>query len=58
MFYFTNEKVFHLPSYDIAKTFSIETIYYNDPVGLHKPHSNIFQDYKNYTELLSKKHIT
>ena len=55
---FTNEKSFQLPSYDIAKTFSIETIYYNDPVGLHKPHSNIFESYSHYTDLLSKKHVS
>lgn len=55
---FTNEKSFQLPSYDIAKTFSIETIYYNDPVGLHKPHSNIFENYKQYTDLLTIKHIS
>ena len=54
---FTNEKAFQLPSNDIAKTFSIETIYYNDPIGLHKPHSNIFENYKQYTDLLTIKHV-
>jgi len=26
------------PSYDLAKTFSVETVFYPDPIGLHKPH--------------------
>ena len=55
---FTNKKAFQLPSNDIAKTFSIETIYYNDPIGLHKPHSNIFENYKQYTDLLTIKHVS
>jgi hypothetical protein len=26
------------PSYDLAKTFSIETVFHPDPIGIHKPH--------------------
>lgn len=29
---------YSIPSLEVAKTFSVETIYYNDPLGLHKPH--------------------
>lgn len=29
---------FHLPTVDIAKQFSVETIFYENPTGLHKPH--------------------
>jgi hypothetical protein len=26
------------PSYEISKKFSVETVFYDDPIGLHKPH--------------------
>lgn len=26
------------PTYEIAKSFSVETVFYDDPIGLHKPH--------------------
>ena len=45
---------FNIPTVDIAKTFSVETIFYNDPVGLHKPH-DIFPDKSDLLKLLSKK---
>ena len=52
-----NERFFDIPSIEIAKSFSIETIYHDDPVGLHKPHLNIFPNNDNYINMLSKKHF-
>lgn len=52
-----NEGFFDIPSIEIAKSFSIETMYHDGPVGLHKPHLNIFPNNDNYINMLSKKHF-
>jgi hypothetical protein len=44
-----------LPSCSVASSFSVETIYYHDPCGMHKPHIGNFPSYDIYIELLSKK---
>ena len=46
---------YDIPSIEIAKKFSIETIFYDDPIGLHQPHLDKFPNdgYKN----LLLKHI-
>jgi hypothetical protein len=31
------ERGAHLPSYDVAKKFSVESIYYDEPMGYHQP---------------------
>ena len=33
---------YKIPKKDVAKTFSVETIFYHDPMGLHKPHLEFF----------------
>lgn len=43
---------FHIPTYDLASKFAIETVFHPDPVGLHKPEmENYFKskekEYKN-----------
>ena len=48
---FTNNKAFQLPSNDIAKTFSIETNLLL-MIIMFTLHSNIFENYKQYTDLL------
>lgn len=35
--YWCKEKGYHIPSKDIASQFSVETIYYETPCGMHKP---------------------
>lgn len=50
-----NKKV---PTIDEAMKFSVETIYYNDPCGMHKPHISRFPSYQHYVDLLSKKHVS
>ena len=50
-----NENNYNLPDKDVAMAFSMETIYSENPCGLHKPHMNIFPE-GAYKDLLSKKH--
>ena len=50
-----NKKV---PTIEEAMKFSVETIYYNDPCGMHKPQIERFPSYQHYAELLSKKHVS
>jgi len=38
----------NLPSVEVARTFAVESLYYPDPLGLHKPWS-----YLRYSEMLS-----
>jgi len=51
----SNKNIYSLPNKDTAMSFSMETIYSEDPCGLHKPHLTRFPDGK-YKELLSKRH--
>lgn len=62
---FSNEDVFfgfwckmlHLkvPSIESAKQFSVETIFFHNPCGLHKPHLHLFPSRESYTQLLKQK---
>ena len=45
----------NIPSFDIAKKFSVETIYYEEPTGMHKPHIDKFPSKEHYVKLLSKR---
>ncbi len=46
----------NVPSIDIAKRFSVETIYYENPCGIHKPYIDKFpEDKKTYIKMLSKR---
>lgn len=47
---------YNVPDIDIAKTFSVETIYYHDPIGMHQPHVDKFPDKAEYTRILSKRY--
>jgi len=33
---------YRMPTTEIAKTFSVETMFYRDPMGMHKPHLEFF----------------
>lgn len=47
-----------LPTPEIAKQFSVETIFYEDPCGLHNSHLDKFpSNKKEFLELLSRKHV-
>jgi len=46
-----------LPTRETAMQFSMETVYSEDPIGLHKPHLNIFPSSETYAQLLSKLHV-
>lgn len=50
-----NKSNYNLPNKDTAMSFSMETIYSENPSGLHKPHLSGFPDGK-YEKLLSKRH--
>lgn len=47
--------VINKPSTNIAKKFSVETIYYEDPTGMHKPNINNFPSKEHYIKILSKR---
>jgi hypothetical protein len=45
-----------IPSIEEARKFSVETIYYENPCGTHKPHIDKFPNgYDDYIKLLSKR---
>jgi len=55
--YWCLQKKYNIPTIEIAKQFSVETIYYNDPCGMHKPHIDKFPNKQSYIDILSKRYI-
>jgi len=65
--YLGNEDVFfsyyatiqgaRLPSVETALKFSIETIYYEDPCGIHQPHIERFPSYEAFAALFTRRYI-
>ena len=51
-----NREKYTLPDRDIAKTFSVETVYYEDPTGMHQPHKDKFPSKEEYSRILSKRY--
>jgi len=51
-----NNQSAKLPSVEIAKKFSVETIFYDDPCGMHQPHIGRF-DYNAFANLFNKKYV-
>jgi hypothetical protein len=47
----------NLPTVDVAKQFSIETIWYEDPCGIHQPHIERFPSYDAFAALFSRRYI-
>jgi hypothetical protein len=47
----------HLPTVEIAKQFSIETIWYDDPCGMHQPHIARFPSYEAFAALFSRRYL-
>jgi hypothetical protein len=50
-------KNYKIPTPKKAKEFSVETVYYNDTCGLHKPLLKEFPSKQHYINLLNKKHV-
>jgi hypothetical protein len=46
-----------LPSVETALKFSIETIFYEDPCGIHQPHYGNFPSYEAFANLFSKRYV-
>ena len=55
--YFCLNEKYNIPSIEVAMKFSIETIYYENPCGIHKPFLSIFPNKESYIKLLSKRFI-
>jgi hypothetical protein len=47
----------NLPTIDVAKQFSIETIWYEDPCGIHQPHIDRFPSYDAFAALFNRRYI-
>lgn len=45
-----------LPDRDTAKTFSVETVYYENPTGMHQPHIEKFPNRDEFVRILSKRY--
>lgn len=45
-----------LPEHDVAKQFSVETVYYPDPIGMHQPHVSKFPSENDFERILSKRY--
>jgi len=45
---------FKVAPIDVAKKFAVETVYYDSPCGLHKPHIDKFGDRALYSKLFEK----
>lgn len=48
-----------VPTLEGAKLFSVETLFYKDPIGLHNPHLDKFKpdEVALFIQLLSKRHV-
>ena len=44
-----------LPTAEIAKKFAIETVFYDDPCGIHQPHIGRFPSYEAFARLFEKR---
>lgn len=55
--YWCKELNFSLPRKEIAKTFSVESIYDEDPCGIHNPSFNIFPNQEAFIHLFNKKYV-
>lgn len=51
-----NHEKYNLPNRNIAKTFSVETVFYKDPLGMHQPHIDKFPNREEYIRILSKRY--
>ena len=47
---------YHLPDREKAMKFSVETVYYHDPIGMHQPHVDKFPSRDEYVRILSKRY--
>jgi hypothetical protein len=47
----------NIPTMDIAKRFSVETIYNEDTCGMHKPHLDKFPNREAFIDLLSVRYV-
>lgn len=59
--YFSKECLrlnFRIPSKEEAKQFSVETIFYESPCGIHKPYIENFPSRECYTNLLKHRYVT
>jgi hypothetical protein len=52
----TNEHLFNLPDKNSAKLFSVESIAYHDPLGMHQPHLSCFDNKDDFFKILAKRH--
>ena len=52
--YWCTIREFKVAPLDVAKKFAVETVYYDDPCGLHKPHIDKFGNRELYTRLFKK----
>jgi hypothetical protein len=57
-YYLTYVEGSKLPTVEVAKTFSVETIYHDDTCGMHQPHINRFPNRDAFVRLLSKRYNT
>jgi len=46
----------NIPTKEESCKFSVETVYYEDPCGFHKPHLDKFPSKEEYIRILSKRH--
>jgi hypothetical protein len=53
--YWLTKEGYKLPSYEKAKEFAVETVFYEDPIGLHSPYIMEFASYWDYVHLLKKR---
>ena len=53
--YFCLKEKYNIPSIEVAMKFSVETIYYENPCGVHKPLLYMFPNRESYIKLLSKR---
>jgi len=56
-FYLNRFRTGNLPSIEDALRFSVETVYYEDPCGMHQPHIDKFPNREAFVKLLSKRYI-
>jgi hypothetical protein len=56
-FYLARFRTANMPSVEEALKFSVETVFYDDPCGMHQPHIDKFPSREAFAKLLSKRYI-
>jgi len=53
-YYCLQDPDIHVPTFDLARSFAVETVYHENPCGMHQPHISRFPSRQHYVDLLMR----